>query len=82
VIHGLRVNVPAVEKVAADEREVNAVGDGVLLNHVSPCAEEIFRALFHVVTAAAQMYVRYVKKLHNPYYTLLNEMKAKKETAS
>jgi hypothetical protein len=64
MIHRLRINVAPVEKIARDEQEIKMVRNGVLFNHVIPRTEKVFRALFKVVTTAAQMDVRQMEEFH------------------
>ncbi len=68
VVHRLRVNVAAVEEVAGDEDEINAVRDGVRGDYLVPGPEKILRALLQVVAAAAQMYVREMQEFHRLFF--------------
>jgi hypothetical protein len=60
VVHRLRINIAAVEEVARDEHEVNTVRHRVAFDNVVPTVEKILRALFEIVSAAAEVYVREV----------------------
>jgi hypothetical protein len=62
VICGLGVEVAAVEKVARYHHEIDAAAYGVALDHLSPGAEKIARAVGQVVSLYAEMNVGYVKK--------------------
>jgi hypothetical protein len=67
VVHRLGIDLARVEKVAADEDEIDAARDGVVLDHVDPRAREVFRALVEVVAAAAEVDVRDVQEFHNSF---------------
>ncbi len=55
VVHRFGIDLARVEEVAADEDEIDPVGDGVVAHHIDPRAREILRALVDVVAAAAEV---------------------------
>jgi len=62
VICGLRLYVPAVEKITRDKNEIYAPSNGVALDYVSPCTKEVARAVGQVIPLDAEMNIGYVKK--------------------
>jgi hypothetical protein len=68
VVHRLRVYVAPVEEVPGDKQEIQFVRDGVFLNYVVPGPEEVFRPLFQVVAAAAEVYVRKMEESHKTLF--------------
>jgi hypothetical protein len=62
VVCGLRLDVAAVEEVASHENEIYAARDCEALDHLSPGAEEIARAVGQVISFDAEMNIGYVKK--------------------
>ncbi len=64
MIHRLRIDLAGVEEIARNEHEIYPVGDSVVDDDIMPGTEKIFRTLFQIVAAAAQVYICDVKKFH------------------
>ena len=64
MVHRLRIDVAAVKEITRDEHEINFVRESVIGNHVIPCPEKVFRALFQIIAATAQMYVCKMEESH------------------